>query len=193
MYAENGQLCSLEVINREGLRAHRIGPHPIYHRHKHLESYFATYFCQRCSQILLLDVVDPKQLIAEALAKDRQKWKPTESNREPEMLRFPLQILKLIALLLRPMQSSTPAHLLHLFLYLFLHLFLPPCLRVAVTVSVLQKRPSSVSPVQVQMMHRRSAVPWVWCLKNSQERGHQMPLHNKRHRKENPNQTKAGW
>ena len=48
------------------------------------------------------------------------------------MLRFPLHGLKLIALLLRPQQSPTTAHLLHLFLYLFLHLFLPPCLQVAV-------------------------------------------------------------
>uniref|UniRef100_A0A7S4G0N6 Uncharacterized protein n=1 Tax=Eutreptiella gymnastica TaxID=73025 RepID=A0A7S4G0N6_9EUGL len=69
----------------------------------------------------------------------------------------PLQVLKLIALLLRPQQSPTTAHLLHLFLYLFLHLFLPPCLQVAVTVSLLQKRPSSVSPVQVQMLWH----PWV--------------------------------
>ena len=83
------------------------------------------------------------------------------------MLRFPLQGLKLITLLLRPQQSPMPAHLLHLFLYLFLQLFLqlflPPCLqvlkhmwklrvvvtmtmtvtvvvRVIVTVSLLQKR-----------------------------------------------------
>ena len=92
-----------------------------------------------------------------------------------------------------PVSSATLLHLLHLFLYLFLHLFLPPCLHVAVTVSLLRKRPSSVSPVQVQMMHRRSAVPWVWCLKNSQGGGHQMPLCNKHHRNGNPNQTKAGW
>ena len=78
------------------------------------------------------------------------------------MLRFPLQVLKLIALLLCPKQSPTPAHLLHLFLYLFLQLFLPPGL---LTVSLLQKKtkkkPSRVPPVQVQMMHQRSAVPWV--------------------------------
>ena len=73
------------------------------------------------------------------------------------MLRFPLQVLKLMALLLRPQQSPATAHLLHLFLYLFLHLLLPPCLQIAVTVSLLQKRPSSVSPVQVQMLWH----PWV--------------------------------
>jgi hypothetical protein len=72
----------------------------------------------------------------------------------------PLQVLKLIALLLRPQQSPTTAHLLHLFLYLFLHLFLPPCLQVAVTVSLLQKRPSGMSPVQVQMLWH----PWVQAL-----------------------------
>ena len=33
-------------------------------------------------------------------------------------------------------------------LHLFLYLFLPPCLQVAVTVSLQQKRPSSVSPSQ---------------------------------------------
>ena len=106
--------------------------------------------------IALIDVVDPEQLIAESWAKDRQKWRPTESNREHKMLRFPLQILKRIALL-RPRLSPTPAHLLHLLLYLFLHLFLPPCLHVAVTVSLLQNRPSGVSPVQVQMLWH----PWV--------------------------------
>ena len=69
------------------------------------------------------------------------------------MLRFPLQVLKLIALLPRLQQSPMTAHLLHLFLYLFLHLFLPPCLQVAVTMSLLQKKnPSSVSPAQVQML-----------------------------------------
>ena len=68
------------------------------------------------------------------------------------MLRFPLRALKLLALLLRPRQSPTPAHLLHLFLYLFLHLLLPPCVQVAVTVSLLLKEPSSVSQVQVQML-----------------------------------------
>ena len=76
------------------------------------------------------------------------------------MLRVPLQVLKLIALLLRPEQSPTAAHLLHLFLYLFLRLFLPSCLQVAVTVSLLQKEPSSVSPVQVQMLWH----PWVQAL-----------------------------
>ena len=53
--------------------------------------------------------------------------------------------------------SSPAANLLHLFLYQFLHLFLPPCLQVAVTVSLLQTRPSSVSPVQVQMLWH----PWA--------------------------------
>ena len=41
----------------------------------------------------------------------------------------------------RPRQPPTPAHLLHPFLYLPLHLVLPPCLHVAVTVSLLQTRP----------------------------------------------------
>ena len=76
------------------------------------------------------------------------------------MLRFPLQVLILIALLIRPQQSPTTAHLLHLFLYLFLHLFLPPGLQITVTASLLQKRPRSVSPVQVQMLWH----PWVQAL-----------------------------
>ena len=43
------------------------------------------------------------------------------------------------------------------------------------------------------MLHRRSAVPWVSCLKHSHGRGHQMPLRTQRHRKENPTQTRVGW
>ena len=76
------------------------------------------------------------------------------------MLRFTLQVRKLITLLLRPRHSPTPPHPLHLLPYLLLHLFLPPDLQVAVTVCLLQKRPTSVSPVQVQMLWH----PWVQAL-----------------------------
>ena len=88
------------------------------------------------------------------------------------MLRVPLQVLKVIALLLRPQQSPTTAHLLHLFLYLFLHLFLPPCLQGAVTASLLQNQPSSVSPgAHVVAPLGTSTMPPLWF-----EQGHALPI-----------------
>ena len=88
------------------------------------------------------------------------------------MLGFLLQVLKLIALLLRPQQPPSTAHLLHLFRYLFLHLFLPPGLQVAVTVSLLQNKPSSVSPgADVVAPLGTSTMPPLWL-----EQGHALRI-----------------
>ena len=90
------------------------------------------------------------------------------------MLRLPLQVLKLIALLLRPQQSPTIAHLLHLFLYLFVHLFLPPCLQVALTVSLLQKTTKKCVPsagADVVAPLGTSTVPPLWL-----EQGHALRI-----------------
>ena len=38
--------CAARVINGEGLHTHRMGPHAIYQRHKHMERHLATYSCR---------------------------------------------------------------------------------------------------------------------------------------------------